>query len=850
MLKINESSLDDIYANDDRTFNFKLTDKKAKSNLLKSANRPQFEIEMKQQSLNLKFSAGAYLLVAQPLIKEFELYFKRKTSFTENGMETKVLEFRAGKELNDKHFDTKIVFLVNTKKVTMHCYNSTQNIMVNGSCYLEFVDKLLEPFFLTNVAKRKVEINEYDKTVISSLNARGRPLKARSVRNIRSAIQQVDFKCKKCGDNFTSHGQLMRHKVGNHANSFNLSNNSSLSVKHSTRNNLLEDEMLLCDDITINDDNTNKEILEIEYVETFKCKICEREFPESQDLAIHEETHTPHTELNIVNTTKTTGENESKIKCRKCEHTFREMKYLDEHMEMVHSKKVVFKCQKCTNEFRTILEMEAHMERDHAELEELTCRKCNFEGTTVEAMKEHTTDKHPPNKCSICEHKSKSEDELSMHIKANHIQVSVQLEKIELPQTISCNECKFTCRLNIQMKKHKEKEHIDKQKTYECNFCGFESNLMIKMYEHKFNVHPEIPIDSKTADTTPKDFIINMLAEQNMAMMEEICNLRNDLKNTVTLIESESRKTENANKALSAKVISLENIIKNKIEVSRKVDGPSISVPPPQSTVTSTPPPSPPNFGYRKYLKRKTTFLKKPKVLYIGDSVAHNADFAHIERVTKSRIRTVKSYSSVQDRARWPSKNIADVTESSLQSTQNEDPYTHLILSAPTEDISNLNTSKYVEDDNTEALKQNVIISCKNMFTTAQNALTTHPELQKVVITEHAPRSDPKEVDPLGLKTQLAKFANATFNQLWLSCPMKNRIQIGSHRLHDVEGSVTGSILHILNSALPVPNQTRSSYHDNCPQTRYQMEQRKTTIKAYTNKYEVPLSNRFEVLGN
>ena len=38
MLKINESSLDDIYANDDRTFNFKLTDKKAKSNLWKSAN--------------------------------------------------------------------------------------------------------------------------------------------------------------------------------------------------------------------------------------------------------------------------------------------------------------------------------------------------------------------------------------------------------------------------------------------------------------------------------------------------------------------------------------------------------------------------------------------------------------------------------------------------------------------------------------------------------------------------------------------------------------------------------------------------------------------------------------------
>ena len=43
--------------------------------------------------------------------------------------------------------------------------------------------------------------------------------------------------------------------------------------------------------------------------------------------------------------------------------------------------------------------------------------------------------------------------------------------------------------------------------------------------------------------------------------------------------------------------------------------------------------------------KKKTPYLEKPKVLYIGDSAAHNANFAHIEKDTKSRI-TVKSYRS------------------------------------------------------------------------------------------------------------------------------------------------------------------------------------------------------------
>ena len=198
MLKLNASSLDVTYENNDRTFNFELTDKKAKSNLLKSANRPQFEVEMKQLSLNLKFSTGGYLLVAKPFIEECETYFNKNASLTKNSMEVKVNEFRAGKDLNEKHFVSKIVFLVNSQKVTMHCYNSTQNIMVNGSIYVEFTEKFLQPLFRTNVDKNKAQIKDYDMTVISSLSARGRPLKARSVKNIRSVIQQVDFTCKKC----------------------------------------------------------------------------------------------------------------------------------------------------------------------------------------------------------------------------------------------------------------------------------------------------------------------------------------------------------------------------------------------------------------------------------------------------------------------------------------------------------------------------------------------------------------------------------------------------------------------------------------------------------------------------
>ena len=51
------------------------------------------------------------------------------------------------------------------------------------------------------------------------------------------------------------------------------------------------------------------------------------------------------------------------------------------------------------------------------------------------------------------------------------------------------------------------------------------------------------------------------------------------------------------------------------------------------------------------------------------------------------------------------------------------------------------------------------------MVTVAENAARKHPDLRKVTIMEHAPRFDENEVDPIGLKPRLAKFANSTISE-------------------------------------------------------------------------------------
>ena len=263
--------------------------------------------------------------------------------------------------------------------------------------------------------------------------------------------------------------------------------------------------------------------------------------------------------------------------------------------------------------------------------------------------------------------------------------------------------------------------------------------------------------------------------------------------------------------------------------------------------------------------------------------MAHNANFANIEIETGCRIRTKKAYSSVRDSvARWPNKNISEITSKSLVDTPEEDEFTHLIVAAPTVDISNMDVTKLTINDNVEALKQKVVVSCQNVFNVAQNAITRHPQLQKVVIMEHAPRHDVPNVDPTGIKPRLAKLANLTFVQLWQSSNMKDNILIGKHSLDctrtgdqlaarymdDRNGRYDGvhmygshgkhvytkSVLDIMKAILPQSSTPSSSLHSSCPQTKYQQKQTKnmSSQAKHQNKniYTIPVNNQFDILGN
>ena len=771
-----------------RKLDFELTEKTAKSNILKAANRNMLELEMKQKSANLLFSAGSYLYTVIPAVKTWETKFNNKESFKAGNLTIFVTDLEHGRELNAKHLDTKIVFNVNGDKVVIHCYNTTQLLMVNGKMYTEFISQYLQPMFKKEIEDIKTDIAEYDRNVVISLGPK-RPVRAsRSVKSIRSIIHQPHFICKRCGYTYLTQAQLKKHKEEEHANSFNTSS-SVLSIKQSTRNNSLVEEMLLSDDISINDS-----IKQIQMEETVNTKVIDVvESPESQELKDHK--GSDH-EININSCVQRDEKSINKDD-------------LMNHKSIVHTSQSIavpipsqtIKCRKCGFETKDISVLDTHMIYNHGNQRNSTIIE-------IEDVQQNVT--MDVAICIKCGFKAGNPEDLKQHNQSTHQEVRVELHQTDvITIPLSCSKCEFKCKYNIQMKKHSER------------------------------VHPLL----KSKSDSLKDQVIDIISEHNNELLKEILELKKTLKDVKQDLKDTKEAviktiTENAHKS-------------SKSEGYTK----TVEIPLPEREKAEL---------TKRYKKKKTAFLEKQKILYVGDSISLNVNFPKIESRTSTRIRTKKAYSAAFDTtAKYPHKNVVDVTKDALEDTPLDDKYSQLVIGAPSVDITNLDTSNVREKDNVEVFKQKIHVSCQNIITAAESAIRNHPELEKVVIVEHAPRFDIHEVDPTGLKPKLALFANNTLDKLQQSSDMKNKIVLGKHSLDKLHSrmykdertgrydglhmyGVNGFLLYT-DSIVKIINSSQDN-HDTCPQAGYQRRQ-KANQQGGKTIYNVPVYNTFDVLN-
>jgi hypothetical protein len=134
-----------------RKFEYKMNDKAAKGKLLKGAKRNPFEVVENSSSSNLVFSPGSWNYIVLPSIRYWNEVKGSKTCRI-GAMVVKIADVNMGKDTGGKHIDTQIVFFLNRDKVVLHCYNTTQLILINGHGYAKLIEVFLKP-------KKKLKIN-------------------------------------------------------------------------------------------------------------------------------------------------------------------------------------------------------------------------------------------------------------------------------------------------------------------------------------------------------------------------------------------------------------------------------------------------------------------------------------------------------------------------------------------------------------------------------------------------------------------------------------------------------------------------------------------------------------------
>ena len=233
-----------------RNFQYRLTAKTAKSNLIKGALRKHIEIEHKQGAINIDFSDGSWILAAFPEVLNWD---KGNRMFSYGDINIQVTEAKPGIERGNKHVDYKIVFLVNNQKVVLHAYNSKQRFTVSGQNHVNFVTKYLEPFFTKKIEFHVSDADKFNESVLENL---GRTVKREKVKFKTS----TSVSCKRCNQISNSISQLHAHMREYHDSIMSPNISTDLGRYHSTKNNTMADS-LMAEDISIEallNDSTEK----------------------------------------------------------------------------------------------------------------------------------------------------------------------------------------------------------------------------------------------------------------------------------------------------------------------------------------------------------------------------------------------------------------------------------------------------------------------------------------------------------------------------------------------------------------------------------------------------------------
>jgi hypothetical protein len=171
---------------------------------------------------------------------------------------------------------------------------------------------------------------------------------------------------------------------------------------------------------------------------------------------------------------------------------------------------------------------------------------------------------------------------------------------------------------------------------------------------------------------------------------------------------------------------------------------------------------------------------RKDKILWAGSSIGRNVNFRKVEHLSSKLIRTRRAYTAVRDgNAHFPNRNLQDVVREELSQSK----YKYCVLATGSIEITNSDTKNLM---NINELKDKVKSASTDVFNVAAEAIKNHPNLEKVIIVDRAPRKDTNAKYPYSLKTQLSEYGNNVYRELLEKTNLKGKICIGKHDFNGV----------------------------------------------------------------
>ena len=379
----------------------------------------------------------------------------------------KVCGVKLGKEINGKHVNTQIVFFADRDKIICHFYNTTQLNLVNGQGYRKFIDLFLKPFLESKVNECLEDIENFNDEVARKLGPK--TVKRSDIKLKRGPA----YPCPTCDFAAKSVAALRKHKKTEHIMGLSTSNKSP-GPRQSTRNNSVV-EQLMIEDVTVTDLDNESNILIEERSLKYTCNDC-----------------------NYITTNKA---------------------QIDDHIKNSHlpceTEEVRFICIICKHEFKEAEDYESHVQMHDREREKQNMELYELENIVFSYILEyHITENLQT--CHQCDFKTETEGKLNDHMQTMH-------HSEEHENEISITEQSETGT------PQQEKENAPG--SYKCNLCEFKSDCIDLIWNHKLDKHTGESFNFNKLDKdSRKNVLFNILAEQNVDLIEEVTGLRNSMK--------------------------------------------------------------------------------------------------------------------------------------------------------------------------------------------------------------------------------------------------------------------------------------------------------------------------------